>query len=99
VGEAGAAVFLDPAERQVDAGRNAGAGVDVAVLDPQRLVLDPDTRMPRRQLAAELPVRGRATAIQQAGLGQQERPDTHRAQPPHVGCLLTQPRGQRRIAE
>ena len=51
----------------------------------------------RRQLAPELPVRGRPAAVQQPGLGEQEGADTHRAEPPHLARHLLQPRGERRV--
>src|SRR5262249_51970086 len=51
-----------------------GRRVDVAVLDPQRIVLDADVRIARRQLAAELPVRGGAASVQQSAAASRKAP-------------------------
>src|SRR5262245_12026584 len=56
------AVLLHPAEGEIDPGRDSGARIDVAVLHPERLVLDLDVRIPRSQLAAEPPVSRRPPA-------------------------------------
>ncbi len=99
VGETGAAVLLHPREREVDARGDAGRRVDVPVLDPERVVLDAHAGIARRQLAAELPVRGRAPPIQQPGLREQKRADAHRPQPPHLHRRLLQPERQRRVTQ
>jgi hypothetical protein len=52
VGESGAAVLLDPGQREVDARGEAGRGVDLPVLDPDRVVLDVHVGIALGQLAA-----------------------------------------------
>ncbi len=97
MGERGAAVFLYPREREIDARGNAGRRVDVPVPDPERIVLDAHGRISRRQLAAELPVRGGAPSVQQAGLREQKDADADRTRPPHLAGHLPEPGRQRRI--
>jgi hypothetical protein len=65
---------------------------------PERIVLDANIWIARRQLAAEAPMRGRAPVVEQPGLREQKRADAHRAQASHAACHPPQPHGQGGVA-
>ncbi len=57
---------------QIDSGRHAGGGPDAAVLNEDRVGIEPDLGEAFPELAAALPVRDRTSAVQQPGAGQQK---------------------------
>jgi len=95
--EAGAAIFLYPRQREIDAGRNAGAGVDVSILNLEWFVFDAHAAIARLQLAAKFPMRGRPAPVQQSSLCEQKRADAHSAESPHFVRHLLQPCRECRI--
>src|SRR4051812_35992846 len=62
-----AEVLLDEGEREVHAGGDPGRGPHVAVLDVDRLAVDVDLGVPRREVFRRGPVRRGAAAVEQAG--------------------------------
>src|SRR5215510_4208713 len=89
--EAGAAILFDPRKREIDAGRNTGGSVDVAVFDPEWIVLDADTWISGCHLAAESPMCGCSAIIQQPSIGKQKSANAYSAQPAHFGRHPLQP--------
>src|SRR6185312_7847996 len=67
-------VVFDERQRQVDAGRNPGRGVDVAVAHEDRVRFDADSRIGTRQQTGVPPMGSRTTAVERSGLRQDERP-------------------------
>jgi hypothetical protein len=67
-----AVVALDQGQAQVDAGRHAGRGPDLALVDEDAVLFHAQLRIGALQLARLRPVGGGALAVQQAGFGQQE---------------------------
>ena len=74
-------VVLDQRECEVHARGDAGGRVDVAVAHEDRIRLDGDRRVELRQRVAHRPVRRRPAAVEQAGLGEDERTGAHRGHP------------------
>ena len=70
-------VLLDEREREVHAGGDAGGGPDATVAHEDRLGVDEHVGMHALQLLRGRPVRGRATAVEQAGAGEQEGAGAH----------------------
>jgi hypothetical protein len=97
-GHSRAEVGLHPGQRQVDAGRDTGRGEDRAILHPAGLGDHAQLGMAAGQLAAKLAVGGDLLAVQQAGLGEQERADADRAQPLGAWGGGPQPGDQRGVA-
>jgi len=50
-------VFLDQRQGEIDAGRDAGGGVERAVLEEEGIGIDPQAGKAPRQIAREAPVR------------------------------------------
>jgi hypothetical protein len=67
-----AVVLLDERERQVDAGRDSGRGVDRAVAHEDGVGIDVDRRIQRAEQRAVPPVRGGPPVLEQARGGQDE---------------------------
>ncbi len=67
-----AQVFLHHRQAQVDAGGHAGRGPHAAVVDVDAVFLDARLWTGALQVARQGPVGGRAAAVDQAGLGQDE---------------------------
>lgn len=86
-----AVVFLDQGEREIDACGDSGRGGDLPVADEDRIRIDVHVRIRTSQVGAERPVRRRATAVQQPGLGQQQRAAAHRHDAFRVPGMLPQP--------
>ena len=59
------AVLFDLSESQVNARRNSRRSVDVAVLDPERIRFDADSRIALGEFLAKLPVPRGAPAVEQ----------------------------------
>jgi hypothetical protein len=87
-------VLLDQREREVHPGRHARRGGDVPVADEDGIVLDGHARMPARKLVARRPVGRCATAVEQAGGGEQEGPGAHGADAPRARGGAADPRDQ-----
>ncbi|GAA3075889.1 hypothetical protein GCM10020254_19750 [Streptomyces goshikiensis] len=81
-------VLLHQREREVDPGRDPGRGRDPAVPYVDRVRLDGHGRVVPGHQRARIPVGGGPAAVQQPGLGEQERAGAHRHQP-----LRATPRG------
>ena len=83
----GAAVPADDVQAEVEAGGQPGGREDVAVVDVEDVGVDLDRRELPRELVGEGPVRRRAPAVEQAGVGEDERAraDRHHARAPGVG--------------
>lgn len=73
VGDARAVVLTDQVEAEVDAGGHAGRGEDVAVVDEEDLLVEPDAREAPLELGRVQPVRGGGPAVEQSGGGQHVR--------------------------
>jgi hypothetical protein len=69
----------------------------VPVLDVDRIGLDAHLRMALLQVLARAPVRGRAPAVEQPGLGQHQRAGAHRGEPSHARRHAREPGEQRAI--
>ena len=81
-GELAAEILLDQRQRQIDSGGDAGRGPDVAVADEDRIGLQVHGGKAAGEFGAAPPVRHGATAIEQAGGGQQEGAAADRRGPP-----------------
>jgi hypothetical protein len=88
-------VFLDKSERQIDAGRHPCRRVRGAIANVDRVGLDAARRTPGGELVRDLPVRGRALAVEEAGGGEDERPGADRRDP--AGHSRRYPRGVRQV--
>jgi hypothetical protein len=75
-----ATIFLHPREREINAGGDAGGGVDVPVFDPEWRGLHFNARIALRKLASKAPMRSRPLAVQQSGAGEQGCTNTDRAE-------------------
>ena len=75
----------------MDTSGDASGGVEVAVLNPDRLGVDLDLRITLGQLGGEGPVGSDWATIQQSGVGQQKRARANRAHTAALGCRLPQP--------
>jgi hypothetical protein len=75
-------VFFDQRQRQIDAGGHSGRGVDVPVANEDRIGIESDGGKTFGHLPTKVPVRRRATTVEQAGGGKRERPATDRSDPP-----------------
>lgn len=62
-------------QRQVDAGRDPGRGLDVAVGDVDRVRLDGHRRVPALEQVALRPVRGGASTVEQAAAARRKAPE------------------------
>ena len=107
----GTVITAHHVQAQVQAGRGAGRGQDLAVVDVQHVRVDGHGRMTGGQLRGGSPVGRRAQPVQQAGGGQGERADADGGDPTarlrrrpqrleHVvgqfGCRVLAPRARRR---
>ena len=73
VGDVGAVVVAHDVEAQVDGGGGAGRGHHVAVDDVEDVRLHADRREPLGEQVGVHPVGGGPAAVEQAGVGEQER--------------------------
>ncbi len=89
--EVPAEVLLHQGQREVDTGRHARGGGQVAVPYVDRLGFHVHRGEPLGEGAAEHPVGRRAAAVQQPGLGQQQRSAAHRDLPPGAVRVAAQP--------
>ncbi|GAA3148113.1 hypothetical protein GCM10020001_084320 [Nonomuraea salmonea] len=83
-GQAVAVVAGDEGERQVHAGQHAGRRPHVAVLDVEGVGVDVHAGVAAAQVVGDEPVRGGAAAVEQPGLGEQERAAAHRRRTPRA---------------
>jgi hypothetical protein len=93
-GELGTVVGLGHGQGQVQAGGDPGRGPDVAVADEDRVRVDRDLRIPLREVLASGPVGDGPAAVQQSGLGQQERSAADRCRAPGPSGGLPEPGDQ-----
>src|SRR5262245_20268377 len=91
------AILLDPGEGQVNTRRNSRRGVDVSVVDPDRIRFYEYLRIALSHLAPEFPMSSRASAIEEAGLSQKIRANAHGAEAANRWSEVSEPRGQGRI--
>jgi hypothetical protein len=75
-------IFFDQRQRQIDACSHSGRGVDVPVANVDRVGIESDCGKTFGHLPAKMPVRRRATTVEQAGGGKRERSATDRSDPP-----------------
>ena len=75
-------VFFDQRQRQIDACSHSSRGIDVPVANVDRVGIESDCGKTFGHLPAKMPVRRRATTVEQAGGGKRERPATDRSDPP-----------------
>ena len=87
-----AVVLLDQRQCQVHSRGHAGRGVDRAVTHEDGVGLDVRVGKLARQFLGRAPVRGGAAALEQPGLGQQERAGADRGDAAHAAGLPAQPR-------
>src|SRR5262245_7711323 len=60
-------------------------------------MLDADTWISRRHFAAESPVRGRSTVVQEPSLGEQKGANAYRSNPSYFCGHFLEPSGERRV--
>ena len=84
-GDVGAQILFDHGQRQIDPGGHAGRRPDRPVADEDAILLDPGLRVARLQRAGMVPVGGGTPAIEQAGLGEDERTRAGRGHPSGPG--------------
>ncbi|ARX87808.1 hypothetical protein SMD44_07290 [Streptomyces alboflavus] len=89
-----AQVLLDEGERQVDARRDARRGRHVPVPYVDGVGVHVDLRVVPGECVAVRPVGRRATAVEQAGAGEQDGPGADRDQPLGERCVGPQPGDQ-----
>jgi len=94
--QVGPVVLFDESERQIDAGRHPCRRVRGAIANVDRVGLDAARRTPSGELARDLPVRGRALAVEEARGGKDERPGADRRDP--AGRSRLYPCGVRQVA-
>jgi hypothetical protein len=85
VGDLGAEVPADHVQAQVEGGRAASRGEDVAVVDEEHVRFELDRREPGPEVVSPLPVRGGPAPVQDTGLGQGERAAAEAHQPRAAG--------------
>ena len=88
----GPVVAADQVQAEVDGGRAARRGQDVAVVDVEHVGVDGEGRIPGGQLGALGPVRGDPPPVQQPGRGQHEGSGAQRHQARAAGVRLAQRR-------
>jgi hypothetical protein len=69
-----AEIVLDEREREVDTGRDARGGPDLAIADEDAIGLECHVRIAPPEMLRAAPVRRRAAAVQPSGLGQEKGP-------------------------
>ncbi len=79
--EGAAEISLDQRERQIDPRRDPRRRPDRAVAHEDRIGLDPDPRVARRQRCAMLPVGHGPPPVEEPGCAEQERPGADRSDP------------------
>jgi hypothetical protein len=94
-GDLAAVVAPHHVQAQVEAGRAARRGEQVAVVDVQHVGVDADVRVPAGQVGALRPVRGGPAPVQQARGGQDQRAGAQRDDAPALRAGLAQ-RGEHR---
>src|SRR5262245_40548430 len=70
-------VLLDERESEIHPSRDTGRGVDAPVTHEDRVGIDRHVGILLRKLSAGAPVRCRAPAIEEPGLGEEEGAGTH----------------------
>ncbi|SPA42357.1 protein of unknown function [Cupriavidus taiwanensis] len=89
-----AVVVFDQRQRHVDAGGHAGRGPDPVLAHEDGVRVQRDRGKARAERGMHGPVRGRAPAVEQARLRQQEGAAAHRGDAGHAGGGLLQPGDQ-----
>ena len=93
-----AAIFFHPAERKIDAGGDAGGGVDVPGFDPKRRGFDFDPGITFGELAAEAPVGSSALAVNQSGGSEEEGTHADGTEAAQARCRTAEPAEKRGVA-
>src|SRR6266542_3479591 len=84
-------ILLDQRQCEIHACGDARRRVDVAVTHENRILVYGDARVSLGELSAELPVRGRAPAVEEPSLGEEERAAAHRSEAPHAPRHASEP--------
>ena len=96
LGDVPAEVLVHQGQGQVDPGGDPGAGPVLPVTDVDGVGVDLEAGVLGGQLSGRGPVRGDPSAVEQAGLGGDERSGAHRGHPPAPGRGSDDPRHQGR---
>jgi len=95
--EVGAGVLTNQMQAQVNTRCHSCRRQNGSFVHEQNAGVDVDVRMPSRQFARELPVRGGSSAVQQSGGRQCEGPYAHRCRPRTVVDGVSQRRNHPRF--
>lgn len=96
-GGVGSQVVLDQGQGQVDAGGDPGGGGEGAVAHEDGVGVDGDVGEAAGQGGAVVPVGGGAPAVEEAGLGEDERAGADRGDAAGMGCAFGDPGHQARV--
>lgn len=75
IGDLGAMVTTDQMQAAIDRGGRTRRGQDIAVVDIERVPIQPDPRIGSLEFIGPGPMRRRGAAIEQAGARQDESPE------------------------